>query len=116
MHQDSTLSQQELAITGLLKARLNREETFQAEDRESLAYRVAEIMVASKSLYTEVLPRLLEPPAEGGYSAFEDLSGLRMTLLHLKDLIDDFEEAFMGSMASQREEEGVEPPDWLQET
>lgn len=99
---------QEMAITGVLSQRLAREECLRPGDRETISYRVAELMVASKNLYTEVLPRLLEQDGASTYTAFEDLAGMRMALLHMRDLIEDFEEAFLEAMANQREDDGVE--------
>ncbi|HXE73248.1 MAG TPA: hypothetical protein VNO81_11375, partial [Candidatus Nitrosotenuis sp.] len=73
-----------------------------------------EIMVASKNLYTEVLPRLCRPSDQE--TAFDELAGLRMHLLHLADLIGDFEEAFMEAMANERgEDEGPGREDYPEE-
>lgn len=106
-HGDKT-GQQELAITGVLHRRLQADECLRPGDRETVAYRVAEIMVHAKSLYTEVLPRLLDEDEAEGYTMEEELAGMRMALLHMKDLIEDFEEAFMDAMAHQREDDGGE--------
>ena len=104
-------AEQELAITGALHRRLQAEDCLRPGDRESVAYRIAEIAVHAKSLYTEVLPRLVgesAAPAAEGYSMFEELAGARMAFMHMKDLIEDFEDAFLESMAHQREEDGNE--------
>ena len=98
--------QQELVITGVLHRRLAAEDCLRPGDRESVAYRIAEIMVAARSLYTELLPRLMDEDAAEGYSMFEELAGARMAFMNLKDLIEDFDEAFLESMAHQREEDG----------
>lgn len=103
---------QEVAITRVLHERFRRDDCLQPGDRESVAYRIAEIMVASKNLYLDSLPRLLEEvKPEHPTSAFEELAGLRMTLLHLRDLVTDFDEAFMEAMAHQREEDETETED-----
>lgn len=100
---------QELLITRLLFQRLEKEDCLRPEDRQSVAYRVSEIMVAAKDLYTESLPRLLQQTEEPEiYTALEDLTGLRMALLHLHDLISDFEDAFMDSMTHERETDDVD--------
>jgi hypothetical protein len=38
---------------------------------------------------------------------FQDLAGLRMTFFHLRDLITDFDEAFLDAMMHQRQDEGA---------
>jgi hypothetical protein len=98
--------EQELAITGVLHRRLQAEDCLRPEDRESVAYRLAEIMVSARSLYTEVLPRLVEEDAAEGVTLFEELAAARMSLMHVKDLVEDFEEVFMQAMAHQREDDG----------
>ncbi|MBI3929727.1 MAG: hypothetical protein HY319_29575 [Armatimonadetes bacterium] len=101
---------QEVTITRLLYRRLEEEDCLRPGDRQSIAYRISEIMVAAKNLYTESLPRLLQQsPGEQVYSAFEELAGLRMVLLHLHDLIGDFEDEFMDAMTHQREADGTTP-------
>ena len=98
--------QQELVITGVLHRRLAAEDCLRPGDRESVAYRIAEIMVAARSLYTELLPRLMDEDAAEGYSMFEELAGARMAFINLKDLLDDFDEAFLESKSHQREDDG----------
>lgn len=107
-HTADKTGQQELAITGVLHRRLEADDCLRPEDRETVAYRVAEIMVHAKSLYTEVLPRLLDQDEADGYTMEEELAGLRMALLHMKDLITDYEVVFMDAMAHQREDDGGE--------
>jgi len=98
--------EQELVITGVLHRRLAAEECLRPGDRESVAYRIAEIMVHARNLYTEVLPRLMDEDSAEGYTLFEELAGLRMALMHMKDLVEDYETVFLESMAHQREDEG----------
>ena len=100
----------EVLITRVLHGRLREEDCLRPGDRESVAYRISEIMVAAKSLYTEVLGRLTrETPVEEPLTLYEELAGLRMALLHLRDLVVDFDEVFFEAMHHQREEEGVGP-------
>lgn len=100
----------EAAITRILNERFEQEDCLRAGGRESVAYRIAEIMVAAKSLYTEVLPRLIrENPAVESLPIYDELGGLRMAFLHLRDLMHDFDEAYFDAMHYQREEEGVAP-------
>lgn len=99
---------QEIAITRIVHERLQKEECLLAGDRESVAYRIAEIMVAAKELYTESLPRLVEPKEGESSAIFEELTGLRMAFLHVRDLVTDFDEAFMEAMHHQRQHDEEE--------
>ncbi len=100
----------EALITRLIHARLKEEDVLGAEDRESIAYRIAEVMVTAKALYTELLPRLIrEKVVSEPLSLYDELAGLRMSLLHLRDLVTEYDEAFFDAMHHQREDEGVAP-------
>ena len=126
-----------LAIVDLLKHRLDAENFLHSRDRESVAYRLAEIMMCAKDLYTKRLQCLTAehderpqmgllgtdtPPADPDSEAasvpeitvFDDLAYTRMHLIRLRDLICDFDGSFMEAMAAQREEEGNEET-WLQD-
>ncbi|NDD29563.1 MAG: hypothetical protein EB084_15000 [Proteobacteria bacterium] len=116
---DSAQSQmeQEQAIRKVLLTRLRQTSIVQAPQQEIVAYRLAEIFVAARQLYTDVLPGFLELPeksapetAEGGEEVFEMFGDVRMHLLHLRDLVEDFEEAFLESLSGRLEaqEEGGE--------
>lgn len=94
----TSLPAQELEITRLIHDRLRREECLQPEDRETVAYRIAEIMVAAKSMFTTSLPRVTNVNGESEASMDDDLEGLRMTFLHLRDLLHDFDSTFFASM------------------
>jgi len=85
---------------------MKQEECLRPGDREAVAYRIAEVMVLAKQLYTEVLPRLT---GESEESLFDELAGLRMALLNLRDLISEYDEAFLEAMHHQREDDA--PPD-----
>lgn len=129
-----------VAIVNLIKHRLDREDFLNSKDRESVAYRLAEVMLCAKDLYTKRLKCLTAdseereqmgllgedtPPedpeksgeaetAEPDFSVFNDLAYTRMHLIRLRDLISDFDGSFMEAMAAQREEEGNEET-WLQD-
>lgn len=110
------LRSEEATLTRILHAKLKSQGCFSEGDQEAVAYRISEIMVAAKELYTKDLPRLMhedEHTAEG--EMFSDLAGLRMTFFHLRDLITDFDEAFLDAMTHQREGDGsgefAEDPD-----
>lgn len=92
----------EYMLAKLLNTQLATEQSLLPGDREAVSYRISEIMVCAKNLYTSVLPRLLqEKPA--GQSLEEEIAGLRMTLLHLRDLVTDFDNVFLDSMFHDRQ-------------
>jgi hypothetical protein len=93
-------------ITRSLFSRMKEEDCLRPGDREAVAYRIAEVMVLAKHLYTEVLPRLT---GESEESLFDELAGLRMALLNLRDLVSEYDEAFLEAMHHQREDDA--PPD-----
>lgn len=92
------LPTEELEITRLITDRLRREDCLESADRETVAYRIAEIMVTAKRMYTTSLPRLTNVNGESQSSMDDDLEGLRMTFLHLRDLLHDFDSTFFESM------------------
>ena len=143
---------EEIAITKVVHDKLKEQNCLLPGEGESVAYRLAEIMVSAKNLYVEVLPRLVncdlthhvdeeeeaeethvhhhdcscecdhdcdEDEEDGKPSIeetpiFNELAGARMAFIHLRDLIADFDDAFMVAMASQREADGNK--DKLEET
>lgn len=131
-----------VAIVNLIKHRLDTEDFLNTKDRESVAYRLAEVMMCAKDLYTKRLkcltadseeraqmgilgedtppedpdnPKSSAEAKEQSISVFDDLAYTRMHLIRLRDLISDFDGSFMEAMAAQREDEGNEET-WLQES
>ena len=88
-------------IAQVLYRRMEDEKSLITAEREGVAYRIAEVMVQAKDLYTQVLPRLTKE-AESELAMEEEISGMRMALLHLRDLITDFDNAFLDAMFSER--------------
>ncbi len=106
----SGLKAEEATLTQILHAKMQRQQCLQDGDQESVAYRISEIMVAAKELYTKDLPRLMQDDEEATEGEmFQELAGLRMALFNLRDLITDFDEAFLDAMTHQREDD--EPED-----
>lgn len=138
-----------LAITKVLHNRFSQDGCLCPGERESVAYRMAEIVTCAKDIYTQVLPRLLQEKENeeskdrehqhGGdcdcgcgcgskasdgeltleeimaddepvvkLTLLEELAGARMAFMHMKDLVEDFDEAFMDAMTAQRQFEGIE--------
>ncbi len=95
--------EQEQAVRKLIQARLAPLELVHPDQQEAISYRLGEIFVAAKTLYTDVLPRFMEEDNDED-ETFEVFGEARMNLLHLKDLIEDFEELFLESLSSRQEE------------
>lgn len=89
---------EEAEITRLIHDRLRQEQCLEESDRETVAYRIAEIMVSAKAMYTKSLPRITNVNGESEQTMDDDLAGLRMTILHLRDLLHDFDSTFFASM------------------
>lgn len=91
----------EYVIAKVLHKRLEQENSLTRGEREAVAYRLSEIMVCAKDLYTKSLPRLMDG-ASAERTLEEEISGVRMTLLHLRDLVTDFDNAFLDAMFHER--------------
>ena len=101
------LRAEEATVTAILQSKMTAQECLRETDRQLVAYRIAEIMVAAKELYTKELPRVASEANEDS-DVFGELAGLRMAFLHIRDLITDFDEAFMIAMSHQREDDDDE--------
>ncbi|MCR5661964.1 MAG: hypothetical protein K6G50_07535 [bacterium] len=121
----SELESQQLAVMKLIFSRLENNGCLCPGGREAIAYRLAEIMTHAKDIYTKSLPRLVatETNSDEPSDLFDELAGLRMELIHMKDLIEDYEDAFLEAMEDQRKADGNEerlpdPPDddWTETT
>lgn len=103
---------EEATLTQILLAKMQRQACLNEADQESVAYRISEIMVAAKELYTKDLPRLMHDSEEAPEGEmFQELTGLRMALFNVRDLITDFDEAFLDAMTHQREDDADESDD-----
>ena len=91
----------EQVIAQVLHRRMEAEKSLIAGEREAVAYRIAELMVQAKELYTQALPRLTQE-VQTELPMEEELSGLRMALLHMRDLITDFDNAYLDAMFVER--------------
>lgn len=91
----------EQVIAQVLHRRMDDEKSLIAGERGAVAYRIAELMVHAKELYTQTLPRLTQE-VNSELPMEEELSGLRMTLLHMRDLITDFDNAYLDAMFMER--------------
>ena len=96
---------QSQAIMRIIHDKLKNENWIDNENKESLCYRIAEIMTAAKSIYTNVMPEIMN--AKPGQNMLELLSELRLHYLNLSDLICEFDDLFMSSII--QEEDAVMP-------
>jgi hypothetical protein len=92
------MATEELEITKLIFARLKAEQCLDEMDRETVAYRIAEIMVAAKQMFTKTLSRLTNVNGESTGSMEEDLTGLQNTFVYMCDLMYDFDSAYMKAL------------------
>lgn len=108
--QGKVLRAEEATVTAILQSKMTAQDCLREQDRQLVAYRIAEIMVGAKELYTKELPRIASDK-ETDSDVFSELAGLRMAFLHLRDLITDFDEAFMVAMSHQRDDDRDETDD-----
>ncbi len=104
---DTTFTPEEIektrAIMQMLYLKIKKIDCINAENHESIAYRIAEIMGASKNLYTDMLPKIID--SEGDEDSWEQLVEMRMHFLHLSDLLAEFEELFLSSIEAKEEDD-----------
>ncbi len=104
---ENDLTKQEIEQTRdlmrILYQRIRPIECILSDNKESLAYRIAEIMAASKNLYTVMLPAMMEENSEE--RSWELVVEMRMHFLHQLDLLQEFEELFMESIVIEEESE-----------
>ncbi len=106
------LKAEEATLTKILHAKMQRQQCLQESDQEAVAYRISEIMVAAKELYTKELPGLMRDEEEVDEGKmFAELAGLRMAFFHLRDLITDFDEAFLDAMTHERDDDDPDEDD-----
>ncbi len=107
----SEIDSQQLAVMKMIFSRLENGGCLCPGEREAIAYRLAEIMTRAKDIYTKSLPRLIAvetKESDEPSDLFDELAGLRMELIHMKDLIEDYEDAFLVAMEEQRKADGNE--------
>lgn len=95
---ETGLPTEELEVTRLIFERLKAENYLELSERETVAYRIAEIMSTAKQMYTKSLPRLINVASESDATVEEDLTGLHMTFVHLCDLVYEFERVYFDAM------------------
>jgi len=102
------LLQQEQTIHKVILDRLARGSGIQEDQQQSLAWRLAQIFVASRVLYTRMMPEFMEGDADEE-ETLELLGEVRMNLLNIKDLVEEFEDAFLESLQTRQDEADSQP-------
>ena len=95
---DSSYTIEEIEITKLIFERLKKDQCLEESDRETVAYRIAEIMVAAKHMYTNTLTRLINVSGESRGTAHDDLVGLQNSFTHLCDLMYEYDSAYLKAL------------------
>lgn len=108
---ESGLPTEELEITRLIHERLVKEGCLAESERETVAYRIAEIMVTAKQMFTRSLPRLTNVNQESDSPMEDDLTGLQMTFVHLCDLMHEFESVLLGAIRPPSDSDEEEEED-----
>ena len=97
------------AITRVIAEKIKDEKSISDENKESIAYRMAEIMTAAKNLYTQMLPIFTNDDSKE--EAFDILSKFRLHYINLCDIIQEFDEMFMNSIVPEEGAEYINPED-----
>lgn len=108
---DSSVPTEELEITRLIFERLKKERCLKEDERETIAYRIAEIMVAAKDMFTKSLPRLTNVSGESDSPMDDDLLGLQLTFQHLCDLMHEYDSSYLQALRLPPPEKKAEAAD-----
>ncbi|MFH0801261.1 MAG: hypothetical protein V2A78_02605 [bacterium] len=99
---------EEGAILDLLSTSMSRAGFYLPEDAESLAYRMAEILVTAKNLYTDLIPRLMEIDSENKDQIVEFITEVRINFQFIHDCIEEYDENFFNLMHGEEENDDGE--------
>ena len=103
----NTLSE-ERAVKVILKKKMEALHSYSEGDSELLAYRLAEIIVLAKNLYTKLFNDLMKSDSRNEEETWSQVMGIRMHLLHLRDCIQDFETDLIDLMEDKKDGEDEE--------
>jgi len=102
---------EEGAIMDVLSSRMASVGFYSAEDAENLAYRMAEILVTSKNLYTQIMPRIIDILPDQKDEMLEFLTEVRMNFQYIRDCIEEFEDDFFSLMKDEQDEQILDEDD-----
>lgn len=101
---ENNIPLEDLEVTRLINERLQKEKYLESSERETISYRIAEIMATAKQMYTKGLPRLTNVSGESKATMEEDMQGLHMTFVHLCDLMHEFDRVYFDAMGHPPDE------------
>ncbi|MCD4782306.1 MAG: hypothetical protein K8T10_00595 [Candidatus Eremiobacteraeota bacterium] len=96
---------EERAVKDLIKGKIAALESYEDYNTEILAYRLSEILITAKNLYTENFSELMEVDTSDSKKAWDVIMALRMNLLHLRDCIEDFDTMMIQLMEDSEAQE-----------
>jgi len=94
---------EEVTVKKILMEKISALKSYNESDVEILAYRLAEIMISAKNLYTENFKELIEVDSSREDGVWEVIMAMRMNLLHLRDCIEDFDIMMLDLMSNEDE-------------
>lgn len=96
---------EENTVKEMLKSRIAGLNAYAEADTELLSYRLAEIMILSKDLYTKLLKDMIDADSKSEDAMWSQITGIRMHLMHMHDCIEDFNAGLLELMEKKDEEE-----------
>ncbi len=96
---------EENAVKDIVRKKIAALNSYEKHNEEILAYRLAEILISAKNLYTEYFPDLMKADTEDEKAVWEALTALRMNLLHLRDCVEGFDVMLIELMKDKDESE-----------
>lgn len=102
---------EEGTLMTVISERLQAMDFFHDEDVSVLSYRLAQILITCNMLQADILPRFSAPLPREQEEALDGLMEIRINLQYLRDLIGEFDEAFVKYMKDEEtgdEEQGAD--------
>ena len=90
-------------VKDLIKDKIKALESYKDYNAEILAYRLAEIIISAKNLYTENFPEIMKVDTSDSKNVWDVIMAMRMNLLHIKDCIEDFDTMMIQLMEEAEE-------------
>lgn len=97
--------QEENKVKEIIRKRMLALGSYDESDAEILSYRLAEILINAKNLYTDDFPDLLQADMNDSEKVWNSLMGMRMTLLHIRDCIEEYDMMLLELLKDREKEE-----------
>lgn len=97
--------QEEITVKEIIRKRMNALQSYEESDTEILSYRLAEILINAKNLYTRDFSDLLQADINDEEKVWNSLMGMRMALLHQRDCIEEFDMMLLELLKDKDKEE-----------